>query len=254
VSTEYKTTLSVDNDHLDQNQRTNTYLEQTGKKKPYKHSSKKQKQIDWRRNRLSDYLVKGMSLPEISRVMNIPYDTLYKDQCFLRDQARENMKNHIADLPFNIKQATDGLNKLVSMLYDIQDLDVIKAQGRKTSDHVRIMAIGLIKDCIKEKIEILTSQGTINHALDFIEKTNNQIKEEFNEDMQQVIEQDKVESGAINDAIEKNPEINQSYSSSATPNDESSLSTTVTSPEKSEEHRLEDADIQQKDEEEHMQQ
>ena len=83
--------------------------------------------------------------------MNIPYDTLYKDQCFLRDQARENMKNHIADLPFNIKQATDGLNKLVSMLYDIQDLDVIKAQGRKTSDHVRIMAIGLIKDCIKKK-------------------------------------------------------------------------------------------------------
>jgi hypothetical protein len=40
----------------------------------------------------------------------------------------------------------------------------IKPQGRKTSDHVSIMAIGLIKDCIKEKTEILTSQGTINHA------------------------------------------------------------------------------------------
>jgi hypothetical protein len=119
------------------------------------------------------------------------------------------------------------------------------------------MAIGLIKDCIKEKVEILTSQGTINHALDFIainhaldfvDKTNNQIKEEFNEDMQQVVEQDKVESGAINDAIEKNPEIIQSHSS-ATPKDESSLSTTVTAPEKSEEDRLEDADTQQKDEE-----
>lgn len=204
MSTDYKTASS--DDHLVQTQRTKTHLEQTGKKKPYKHSSKKQQQIDWRRNKLSDYLVKGMSLPDISRVMNIPYDTLYKDQGFLRDQARENMKNHIADLPFNVKQATDGLNKLVSILYDIQDLDVIKAQGRKTSDHVRIMAIGLIKDCIKEKIEILTSQGTINHALDFIGKTNNQIKEEFNEDMQQVIEQDKVESGAINDAIEKNPD------------------------------------------------
>jgi len=99
------------------------------------------------------------------------------------------------------------LASVVSMLYDIQDLDVIKAQGRKTSDHVRVMTIGLIKDCIKEKIEILTSQGAINHALDFIDKTHNQIKEEFNEDMEQVIGQDKVQSDAINDAIEGNQEI-----------------------------------------------
>jgi hypothetical protein len=71
--------------------------------------------------------------------------------------------------------------------------------------------------------------------------------------MQQVTEQDKIESTAINDAIEKNPEIIQSYSN-ATPKDESSLSTTVTAPEKSEKDRLEEADIQQKDEEEQMQQ
>jgi hypothetical protein len=209
VSTDYKTILSAD-EHLGQSVRAKTRLEQTGKKKAYKRrSSKVQQQIDWRRNKLSEYLVKGLSLPEISRVMNIPYDTLYKDQCFLRDQARENMKNHIADLPFNIKQATDGLNKLISMLYDIQDLDVMKAQGRdrKTTDHVRVMAIGLIKDCIKEKIEILTSQGAINHALDFIEKAKHQIKEEFNEDMQQVMEQDRDDSAAINDAVENNREI-----------------------------------------------
>jgi hypothetical protein len=239
-----------------QTQGAKTYSEQIAKqyKKPYKRrSSKVQQRIDWRRNKLSEYLIRGMSLPEISRVMNIPYKTLYEDQCFLTNQARENMKNHTADLPFNIKQATDGLNKLVSMLYDIQDLDVIKAQGRKTSDHVRIMAIGLIKDCMKEKIEILTSQGAINHALDFVDKTNKQIKEDFNKDLEQVLEQDIVESGVINDAIEKNPEIIQSYSS-ATPKDESSLSTTVSDPEKSEKDRLEEADIQQKDEEEQMQQ
>lgn len=254
MSIDYKTTSSDNNNHLGETLRAKTHLEQTGKKRAYKRrSSKVQHQIDWRRNKLSEYLVKGLSLPEISRVMNIPYDTLYKDQCFLAEQARQNMKNHIADLPFNIKQATDGLNKLVSMLYDIQDLEAIKAQGRKTSDHVRIMAIGLIKDCIKEKIEILTSQGAINHALDFIEKTKNQIKEDFNKVLEQVIEQDNVESGAIDDAIEKNPEIIQSHSSD-TPKDESSLSTTVTSPEKPEEDRSEDADIQQKDEEEQMQQ
>jgi hypothetical protein len=238
VSTDYKTTSS--DDHLGQTQQVKTHLGCTGKKKAYKHSSKKQKQIDWRRNRLSDYLVRGMNLPEVSRVMNIPYDTLYKDQCFLRDQATENTKNHIADLPFNIKQATDGLNKLVSILYDIQDLDVIKAQGRQTSDHVRVAGLGLIKDCIKEKIEILTSQSAIYHALDFIDKTNIQIKEEFNEDMQQVIKQDKVES----DAIEKNPEIIQSLHSNDnnSADDESSLSSSSSTDVRTAEELLEEKD------------
>lgn len=68
----------------------------------------------------------------------------------LAEQARDNIRNHITDLPFNIKQATDGLNKLISSPYDIQDLEIIKNQGRKTSDHVRVMAIGPIKDYYKE--------------------------------------------------------------------------------------------------------
>jgi hypothetical protein len=31
---------------------------------------------------------------------------------------------------------------------------------------------------MKEKVEILTSQAAVNHALDFMEKTSNQIKED----------------------------------------------------------------------------
>jgi hypothetical protein len=99
VSTDYKTTSSDNNYRIGQTQRAKSILEQTRKCKGRKRICKVQQRIDWRRNRLSDYLVKSMSLPEISRVMNIPYDTLYKDQRSLRDQARENMKNHIADLP-----------------------------------------------------------------------------------------------------------------------------------------------------------
>jgi hypothetical protein len=191
-----------------------------GKRRARKRSRKVQQQIDWRRNKLSDYLVKGMSLPDISRVMNIPYDTLYKDQCILAAQAREKMRNHIADLPLNIKQATDGLNKLISMLYDIAgapsspSMSSDMGNTRKTSDHVRVMAISLIKDCMKEKIEILTSQAAVTHALDFVEKTKQQVKEQFNQDMQQVIEQDKIESPAVDEALENNVKIRSSYDSS----------------------------------------
>jgi hypothetical protein len=171
-----------------------------------KHKNIKRTQIEWRRSKVQELLVKGNNHYEIAGVLQVSRPTITRDIEYLRQQAKENMKNHIADLPFNIKQATDGLNKLISMLYDVQDLDVMKSQGRKASDHVRVLAIGLIKDCIREKIEILTSQGAVNHALDFVEKTKRQIKEQFNKDMQQVIEE-KVQSAAIIDAVKNDTEI-----------------------------------------------
>jgi hypothetical protein len=194
--------------------RTKTYLEQTGKRRPRKLSRKRQQQIDWRRNKLSEYLVMGKSLTEISIIMGISYHTLYEDQQFLKAQARENMRNHIADLPFSIKQVTDGLNRLISMLYDIAapsssssvSSDIAR-DLKKNSDHVRVMAIGLIKDCYKEKMEILTSQSAVNHALDFVEKTKQQVKEQFNQNMQQVIEQDRIESPAAYEALGNSVEI-----------------------------------------------
>jgi hypothetical protein len=187
--------------------RPKTRLEQTGFKKPYRLDDKKRQQINWRRMKLADYTSMGKTLNEVSRILNIPYDTLYKDQIYLKIQAEEQIKNHINDLPYQIKTATDGLNKLISMLYDVQDLDMIRAQNRRTSDHVRVLAMSLMKECIKEKTAILTSSQAISHALDFVQKAKQQIKEEFNADIQTVIQQDKKVSEPINDAIQRNPEL-----------------------------------------------
>ena len=66
-----------------------------GKPRARKRSRKVQQQIDWRRNRLSDYLVKGMSLADISMEMNIPYDTFYN---YYIQFAHENYKYCNGDL------------------------------------------------------------------------------------------------------------------------------------------------------------
>jgi hypothetical protein len=209
-----------------------------------KHKNIKRTQIEWRRSKVQDLLVKGNNHYEIASVLQVSRPTITRDIEYLRQQAKENMKNHIADLPFNIKQATDGLNKLISMLYNIQDLDIMKEQGRQASDHVRVMAIGLIKDCIKEKIDILTSQGAVNHALDFVEKTHQQIKEKFNEDMQQGIEQEKVQSAAMSDAVKNNPEI-ESYAATGSARAWMSTANVDSSEELEEEEDTEDAEEHQ---------
>jgi hypothetical protein len=69
------------------------------------------------------------------------------------------MRNHIADLPLSIKQATDELNRLIPMLYDIAapssssssiSLDIAR-DLKKNSDYVRVMSMSLIKGCMKKK-------------------------------------------------------------------------------------------------------
>jgi hypothetical protein len=181
---------------------------------------------------------------------------LYEDQQFLKVQARENMRNHIADLPLSIKQATDGLNRLISMLYDIATPSStsssissdIARDLKKNSDHVRVMAMSLIKNCMKEKIEILTSQAAVTHALDFVEKTTQQVKEQFNQDMQRLLEQDRVDiaAAAINDAMENNPEI-QSYASTISRVTSSSSSSEQ---DKEEEEFVEQENFEEEEEEE----
>jgi hypothetical protein len=78
------------------------------------------------------------------------------------------MRNHIADLPLSIKQATDELNRLISMLYDIAapssssssiSLDIARDQEefRSCQGYVHVSYQRLHE----EKIEILTSQATV---------------------------------------------------------------------------------------------
>jgi hypothetical protein len=69
------------------------------------------------------------------------------------------------------------------------------------------MAMSLIKECMKEKIEILTSQVAVTHAPAFVEKTNQRVKEQFNQDIEQIVERDSVDSAVIFDVIESNHAI-----------------------------------------------
>ena len=67
------------------------------------------------------------------------------------------------------------------------------------------MAVSLIKECMKEKIEILTSQVAVTHAPAFVEKTNQPVKEQPG--LEQIVERDSVESAVIIDVIENNHAI-----------------------------------------------
>jgi hypothetical protein len=98
---------------------------------------------------------------------------------------------------------------------------------------------------MKEKIEILTSQAAVTHALDFVEKTKQQVKEQFNQDMQRILEQDRVDiaAAAINNTIENNPGI-KSYAPTISRVTSSSSSSSSSEQDEEEEEVVEQGDFE----------
>ena len=60
-------------------------------------NTKKQQQIEWRRNKINELSVKGYSQSEIARMLEIDKSIVSKDITFLKEEAKEIIKNHIQD-------------------------------------------------------------------------------------------------------------------------------------------------------------
>lgn len=179
-------------------------------KRRHKKLSKTQQRIVWRRNKIQEYLIKGLNLHEIADQMQISYKVIWDDYDIMRKEARENMqRNHIPDLPIQIKLACDSLNQVIKILYEIQDLELMGLQNRHPSDNVRVLALSQIREAIKLKLEILTSQSAVEDALKFVESTKQLkiVKDKFSQDMKEIRELDKEESLPIMDAL-TNKDVN----------------------------------------------
>lgn len=196
------TEMSIVTENENESNNNNNKPKVTRNKRRHKKLSKTQQRILWRRNKIQDYLIKGLNLHEIADQMQISYKTIWDDYNIMRQEAKENMQqNHVADLPIQIKLACASLNQVIKILYEIQDLD--NAIQRRTSDNVRVLALSQIREAIKLKLEILTSQSAVEDALKFVESTKQLkiVKDKFAADMQQVREQDQQESLPMMDAL-----------------------------------------------------
>ena len=164
--------------------------------------SKTKQRLLWRRSKVAEYLSRGTNLMDVSRIMKIPYQTLYQDLSFMRQEAKDQIDSYISHLPFEVRIAVDGLNKILYNLYAIQDMDVAKIEGRHVSDTSRIQALSTMKDVIKMKMDILTNTTTLSQALEFIEDRRSEIKK-YQGDIGKIASEDRENTVAINDAIEQ---------------------------------------------------
>jgi DNA-binding transcriptional regulator LsrR (DeoR family) len=128
--------------------------------------TRKQKQIQWRRDKVDGYMVKGFSQSEIAENLQISNATVTRDVDYLREEARKQLKTHLEDrIPIGYNQCISGIDEILKNAWDI----AIKKGDEKT----RLQALTLANECYKHKMDLITNGVVIVDALKFVKEHKN---------------------------------------------------------------------------------
>jgi predicted transcriptional regulator len=126
---------------------------------------KYRKQIDWRRNKVRELLIRGYSQYEMSNTLHLSQPTISRDIDFIRKQntSAEKRKNLPYRYYFEQQNALDGVGELMKNLWLIIDNPKIEVKER-------MKAMNLIMHCYYMRSKLLKSEAINKEFLDYIEK------------------------------------------------------------------------------------
>jgi transposase len=123
--------------------------------------STKIEQLDWRRSKVVELRVRGLSQTEIARELQVSKASITSDMQYLRKQAKESIREYVTEhLPEQYQVCLVALDSIIKRAFDIIE----------TSDDNRekLQAMELFKDTHLVKLELLSNATTIDNALNYI--------------------------------------------------------------------------------------
>jgi hypothetical protein len=121
----------------------------------------KDKEIAWRRSKIIELKAIGLNQAEIARELKVTDGTISLDMQYLREQAKQCIKEYITDsLPEQYQVCLSALDTILKNAFVIM---------QKTEDNrEKLAAMELFKDTHLVKLELLSNATTIDHALEYI--------------------------------------------------------------------------------------
>ena len=110
--------------------------------------TKYQKQIDWRRNKVRELLIRGYSQYEISSTLHVSQPTISRDINNIYQQKEKRHKKYGNDLFLELQNSLGGLAEIIKKLWVIVD-------DAKTEHKEKMKAISLILQCYNRRFELL---------------------------------------------------------------------------------------------------
>src|SRR5919198_840193 len=122
---------------------------------------KKQDNIQWRRSKVQELLVKGYNHHEIASTLQISRPTITRDTQYLSECAKQNIKKYIDErLPEEYEKCLVGLNAITKEAWNT---------AQSTEDkREKLQALSLAKECYSMKLDLLTNATVVDDAIRFI--------------------------------------------------------------------------------------
>ena len=121
------------------------------------------KQIEWRRNKVRQLLLRGNTQPEISRTLHISQPTISRDIDYIRSKYITNSKNTVKRLSEEYINISLGIDEMIKNSWKIVDDSRINARSR-------LKAMAVIKECYKYKMEIFSTESALNQMKDIYQE------------------------------------------------------------------------------------
>jgi hypothetical protein len=124
---------------------------------------KVQQQIEWRRSKVLEYSSQGFNQKEIASKLQVDESTISRDLAFLKDQARDRIKDYIQKtLPLEFQKCMTALN--------IVKKDAWMVAQQSNDAKVKLAALSLVKDCATTTMDVLTNAAVVDDAVSLAEQ------------------------------------------------------------------------------------
>jgi hypothetical protein len=124
-------------------------------------STRIERQIQWRRSKVTELDSQGHSQPEMASILQVSIGTVNRDLSYLRQQAKSNIRRYIDErLPEEYEKCLVGLTAILREAWN-------------TSQHTedrreKIQALSLAKECYSMKLDLLTNATVVDDAIRFV--------------------------------------------------------------------------------------
>jgi hypothetical protein len=126
----------------------------------------KDKEIAWRRSKIIELKAFGLNQAEIARELHVTEGTISLDMQYLREQAKQSIKEYTTELlPQQYQVCLSALKNTFIMM--------------QTDDNrEKLAALELFKDTHITKLELLANSTTIDQALEYIRSKQPRLESE----------------------------------------------------------------------------
>jgi uncharacterized membrane protein YukC len=138
----------------------------------------------------------GYSMREIAQILQIDKSAVNRDIHFIRQQAQENIKNHIQErMPQEYHMVEVSINHVLKNAWHIANTTA--------DERIKLQALSLVKECNSHKLEMITNGTVVSDALKYVNGKAEKLKLESESESNESEEPDYGEEEELEEKQEK---------------------------------------------------